>query len=111
MLAAAASRTEIVRLGTSVTLLANTDPVRQAERLATLDVLSGGRAESTFAREVSEHSAHAFGIADFDELRPRFEEYRRLVLRLFTAPDFRSYGEGQSRTWFGLWGELGGVST
>lgn len=84
VLAAAASRTERIRLGTSVTLLANTDPVRQAERLATLDVLSGGRAEMTFARGVSENTAHAFGIADFDELRPRFEEYLRLVLRLFT---------------------------
>lgn len=83
VLAAASSRTEHIRLGTSVTLLANTDPVRQAEQLATLDVLSGGRAEMTFARGVSETTAHAFGIADFDELRPRFEEYLRLVLRLF----------------------------
>ncbi len=84
VLAAAAARTERIRLGTSVTLLANTDPVRQAEQLAMLDVLSGGRAEMTFARGVSEATAHAFGIADFDELRPRFEEYLRLVLRLFS---------------------------
>lgn len=83
VLAAASARTERIRLGTSVTLLANTDPVRQAEQLAMLDVLSGGRAEMTFARGVSEATAHAFGIADFDELRPRFEEYLRLVLRLF----------------------------
>ena len=83
VLAAASARTERIMLGTSVTLLANTDPVRQAERLATLDVLSGGRAEMTFARGVSEVTANAFGIADFDELRPRFEEYLRLVLRLF----------------------------
>ena len=84
VLAAASARTERIRVGTSVTLLANTDPVRQAEQLATLDVLSGGRAEMTFARGVSEATAHAFGIADFDEIRPRFEEYLRLVLRLFT---------------------------
>ncbi len=84
VLAAASSRTSRIRLGTSVTLLANTDPVRQAEQLATLDVLSDGRAEMTFARGVSEHTANAFGIADFDELRPRFEEYLKLVLRLFT---------------------------
>ncbi|MGB5755442.1 MAG: LLM class flavin-dependent oxidoreductase [Acidimicrobiales bacterium] len=84
VLAAASSRTTTIRLGTSVTLLANTDPVRQAEQLATLDVLTNGRAEMTFARGVSEHTANAFGIADFDELRPRFEEYLKLVLRLFT---------------------------
>jgi len=93
VLAAAASRTEHIMLGTSVTLLANTDPVRQAEQLAMLDVLSNGRAEMTFARGVSEHTAHAFGIADFDELRPRFEEYLRLVLRLFTEDEVSWSGQ------------------
>ncbi|MDH3681407.1 MAG: LLM class flavin-dependent oxidoreductase [Acidimicrobiia bacterium] len=93
VLAAASSRTSRIRLGTSVTLLANTDPVRQAEQLATLDVLSKGRAEMTFARGVSEHTAHAFGIADFDELRPRFEEYLRLVLRLFTEDEVTWEGD------------------
>ena len=84
VLAAASSRTSTIRLGTSVTLLANTDPVRQAEQLAMLDVLTDGRAEMTFARGVSENTAHAFGIADMSELRGRFEEYLRLVLRLMT---------------------------
>lgn len=92
VLAAAAAKTEHIRIGTSVTLLANTDPVRQAEQLATLDVLSNGRAEMTFARGISEDTANAFGIRDFDELRPRFEEYLRLVLRLFTE---------ESVTWSG----------
>ncbi|MGI9596501.1 MAG: LLM class flavin-dependent oxidoreductase [Acidimicrobiales bacterium] len=93
VLAAASARTTRIRLGTSVTLLANTDPVRQAEQLATLDVLTNGRAEMTFARGVSEDTAHAFGIADFDELRPRFEEYLRLVLRLFTEESVTWEGE------------------
>ncbi len=93
VLAAAASLTKTIRIGTSVTLLANTDPVRQAEQFATLDVLSNGRAEMTFARGVSEDTANAFGIADFDELRPRFEEYLRLVLRLFTEESVTWSGE------------------
>ncbi len=84
VLAAAAARTERIRIGTSVSLLANNDPVRQAEQMATLDVLSNGRAEMTFARGVSMDTAAAFGMKDLDELRPRFEEYLRLVLRLFT---------------------------
>ncbi|MGF1597337.1 MAG: LLM class flavin-dependent oxidoreductase [Acidimicrobiales bacterium] len=84
ILAAASSVTSRIKLGTSVTLLANTDPVRQAEQLATLDVLTDGRAEMTFARGVSKDTAHAFGIADLEELRPRFEEYLHLVLRLMT---------------------------
>ena len=58
--AAAATRTS--ELGTSVTLLANADPVRIAEDLATLDVLSGGRAEATFARGVDTNTMTAFGI-------------------------------------------------
>lgn len=93
VLAAAAARTTRIRLGTSVTLLANTDPVRQAEQLATLDVLSGGRTEMTFARGVSEETAQAFGIASFDELRPRFEEYLHLVLRLLTEESVTWQGE------------------
>lgn len=84
LLAAIAVQTERIRIGTSVTLLAHTDPVRQAERIATLDVLSNGRAEMTVARGVSLDTAKAFGIKDIDELRPRFEEYLRLVVRLFT---------------------------
>lgn len=87
VLANIAARTERIVLGTSVTLLANVDPVRQAESMATLDVLSGGRAQVTFARGVSEATAHAFGIASFDELRPRFEEYLELVIRLLTEDE------------------------
>lgn len=83
LLAAIASRTERIRIGTSVTQLANTDPVRQAEQLATLDVLSNGRAEMTFARGVSMETARVFGVED-SELRPRFEEYLLLLLRLLT---------------------------
>jgi len=93
VLSAAAALTSTICLGTSVTLLANTDPVRQAEQLATLDVISGGRAEMTFARGISEATAHAFGVADFDQLRPRFEEYLRLVLRLFTEEEVTWSGE------------------
>jgi alkanesulfonate monooxygenase SsuD/methylene tetrahydromethanopterin reductase-like flavin-dependent oxidoreductase (luciferase family) len=83
-LAAATSRIE---LGTSVTLLANADPVRIAEDLATLDVLTGGRAEATFARGVASSTMHAFGIRSIEELRARFEENLRLVLRLLTEEE------------------------
>ncbi len=69
---------------TSVTLLACLDPVRVAEDLATLDVLSDGRAEVTVARGVAAPTMIAFGIADADSLRPRFDEALRLLLRLLT---------------------------
>lgn len=96
VLAYCAAGTSRIRLGTSVTLLANVDPVRQAESMAMLDVLSDGRSEVTFARGVSEGTAHAFGIANFDDLRPRFEEFLRLVLRLLTETEVTWSGQHRS---------------
>jgi alkanesulfonate monooxygenase SsuD/methylene tetrahydromethanopterin reductase-like flavin-dependent oxidoreductase (luciferase family) len=84
LLGAIATRTSRIRLGTSVTLLGCLDPVRVAEDLTTLDVISNGRAEMTAARGVAVSTMNAFGITDADVLRPRFEESLRLVLRLLT---------------------------
>nr|WP_042179628.1 LLM class flavin-dependent oxidoreductase [Kibdelosporangium sp. MJ126-NF4]CEL13927.1 putative oxidoreductase protein [Kibdelosporangium sp. MJ126-NF4]CTQ88295.1 putative oxidoreductase protein [Kibdelosporangium sp. MJ126-NF4] len=81
LLATIAARTTTLRLSTGVTLLAHRDPVRVAEELATLDVLSDGRAELIVARGVSTETDVAFGISPSD-LRPRFHEYLRLLLRL-----------------------------
>ena len=50
VLAAIASRTERITLGTAVTVLSSDDPVRVYERFATLDALSNGRAEITLGR-------------------------------------------------------------
>lgn len=83
LLGAIAANTSRIRLGTSVTLLAHLDPVRVAEDLATLDLLSNGRAEMTVARGVEVPTQLAFGI-DENELRPRFDENLRLLLRLLT---------------------------
>lgn len=86
VLASIAARTDTLRLATAVTLLAHGDPVRFAEELATLDVLSGGRAELAVARGVAPRADAAFGIEP-DDLRPRFEEGLRLLLRLLTETD------------------------
>lgn len=84
VLGAVAASTRRIRIGTSVTLLAHLDPVRVAEDLATLDVLSNGRAEMTVARGVQASTLAAFGIVDESDLRPRFEENLRLLVRLLT---------------------------
>ncbi|MEV5503563.1 LLM class flavin-dependent oxidoreductase [Nonomuraea fuscirosea] len=103
LLATIAARTTTLRLSTGVTLLAHHDPVRVAEELATLDVLSGGRAELIVARGVSKETDVAFGIAPAD-LRPRLHEYLRLLLRLLREEDvtwrgtFRSPLEGVTTT-------------
>ena len=96
LLSTIAARTETIRLGTSVTLLVNLDPLRVAEDLATLDVISSGRAEMTFARGVMESNLGAFGIVDPEELRPRFEESLRLVLRLLTEDEVTWQGRFRS---------------
>lgn len=93
LLSFAAARTSTIRLGTSVTLLAKRDPVRYAEAFAVLDLLTDGRAEATFARGVSETTARIFGIEDFDQLRPIFDEFLRLVLRLLTEDEVTWSGE------------------
>jgi alkanesulfonate monooxygenase SsuD/methylene tetrahydromethanopterin reductase-like flavin-dependent oxidoreductase (luciferase family) len=87
LLAAIAERTSRLRLSTAVTLLASADPVRVAEQLGTLDALSGGRAEIVVARGVSARTWTAFGSRGEDEVRQRFDESLRLLLRLLVEDE------------------------
>ncbi len=73
VLAAAASRTERIRLGTAVTVLSSDDPVRVYERFATLDALSSGRAEITLGRGSFIESFPLFGY-DLRDYELLFEE-------------------------------------
>lgn len=70
VLAAIAGRTEQIRLGTAVTVLSSDDPVRVHERFATLDAVSGGRAEVTLGRGSFTESFPLFGfdLADYEVL-------------------------------------------
>jgi probable LLM family oxidoreductase len=70
VLAAIASRTEHILLGTAVTVLSSDDPVRVYERFATLDAISGGRAEITLGRGSFTESFPLFGydLADYEKL-------------------------------------------
>jgi probable LLM family oxidoreductase len=81
VLAAIASRTERIRLGTAVTVLSSDDPVRVFERFATLDAISGGRAEITLGRGSFTESFPLFGLdlADYERL---FSEKLDLMARL-----------------------------
>jgi alkanesulfonate monooxygenase SsuD/methylene tetrahydromethanopterin reductase-like flavin-dependent oxidoreductase (luciferase family) len=86
VLAAIAARTEQIRLGTGVTLLANLDPVRVAEDYATLDGLSNGRVELVAGRGILTETYQAFGQAP-EESRPRFRENLELLLTLWREED------------------------
>lgn len=81
VLAAIAARTERIRLGTAVTVLSSDDPVRVHEKLATLDAVSGGRAEVTLGRGSFTESFPLFGLdlADYEVL---FSEKLDLFVKL-----------------------------
>src|SRR5882757_7206715 len=81
MLAAAAERTKTIRLSTAVTVLSSDDPVRVYEQFATLDLLSGGRAEIMAGRGSFIESFPLFGynLEDYDTL---FSEKLELLLEL-----------------------------
>lgn len=70
VLAGLAGRTERIRLGTSVTVLSSDDPIRVFQRFATLDAISGGRAELTVGRGSFVESFALFGLdlADYEKL-------------------------------------------
>lgn len=73
LLAAASQRTARLRLGQAIVPLPYHHPVHVAERLATLDILSGGRVEFGFGRGFSPEEYAAFGI-DMSESRERVTE-------------------------------------
>lgn len=81
VLAAAAARTKRIRLTSAVTVLSSDDPVRVFQDFATIDLISGGRAEIMVGRGSFIESFPLFGqdLEDYDEL---FEEKLSLLLRL-----------------------------
>jgi probable LLM family oxidoreductase len=81
VLAAAAERTQRIRLSSAVTVLSSDDPVRVFQDFATLDLLSGGRAEIMAGRGSFIESFPLFGfdLEDYDEL---FAEKLELLLQI-----------------------------
>jgi alkanesulfonate monooxygenase SsuD/methylene tetrahydromethanopterin reductase-like flavin-dependent oxidoreductase (luciferase family) len=119
VLAAIAGRTERIRLGTAVTVLSTQDPVRLYTDFATLDAVSGGRAQLVVGRGSLTDSFPLFGfdLADYEDL---FEEKLDLLMRLLRdqpvtwSGAFRSpladqrvsppIAEGHIPTWVGVGG-------
>src|SRR5208283_1548843 len=90
LLTLAASRTTRIRLGHAIVLLpfAINHPLRVAERIATLDVLSGGRVEFGGGRAISESELSAFGV-DPDDTRPQWEESLSVLPKIWTQETFQ----------------------
>jgi probable LLM family oxidoreductase len=81
ILAAAAARTERIRLTSAVTVLSAADPVRVFQQYATLDLLSQGRAEIVAGRGSFTESFPLFGfqLKDYDAI---FAEKLELLLAI-----------------------------
>jgi len=70
VLAAVASRTKRIRLGSAVTVLSSDDPIRVFQRFSTIDALSNGRAEVILGRGSFTESFPLFGfpLSDYEML-------------------------------------------
>src|SRR5689334_17133240 len=119
VLAGIATRTKRIRLGSGVTVLSSDDPVRVFQRFATVDALSGGRAEVILGRGSFTESFPLFGydLSDYDKL---FEEKVELFVRLLeekpvtwngamrapleNADVFPKTESGRLTTWVGVGG-------
>lgn len=96
LLAAIAERTKNIRLATAVTLLATSDPVRVAEDFATLDQLSGGRAELVVGRGINPETYAAFGELDPKQGHAIMAEKHALLDKLWAETESFSWS-GQFR--------------
>tara|TARA_B100001105_G_scaffold191266_1_gene155461 strand:- start:378 stop:1439 length:1062 start_codon:yes stop_codon:yes gene_type:complete len=87
-----AARTERIRLGTAVMLLPLANPVRVAEEVATLDLVSGGRVEFGIGRGTFPNVHEGFN-SPFSESRGRFEESLEIIIKAWTNETFSFEGE------------------
>src|SRR3989440_1394268 len=87
-----AGRTHRIQLGTSVIVLPWHDPVRVAEQIALLDVMSGGRCVFGFGRGAASVEYAGFRIP-MEEARARFVESAKIVVQALTDEVFEWDGE------------------
>ena len=124
VLAAIATRTRRIRLGSAVTVLSTDDPIRVFERFATLDAASNGRAEVTLGRGSFTESFPLFGY-DLSQYEELFEEKLNLFMALLRQEEVTWHGHlrpplekqrvfpplehGPLKVWVGVGGSPGSV--
>lgn len=92
MLAALAERTRTLRLGIAIVLLPLSHPVRVAEEIATLDVLSNGRVEFGIGRGSIPTHFTGFGLNQA-ESRERMLESLEIILQAWTSESLSFQGK------------------
>ena len=88
----AAARTRRLRIGTGVSLAPFYHPLRLAEEVALLDLLSGGRVNWGAGRGFARIEFEAFGVPP-DESTSRFRETVQIVLKAWTEERLSFAGE------------------
>ncbi|HMK99930.1 MAG TPA: LLM class flavin-dependent oxidoreductase [Acidimicrobiales bacterium] len=91
-LAAASQRTSRIRLGHGIVQLpvGYNHPARVAERVATLDLVSGGRVDFGTGESTSEMELKGFGVERATK-RAQWEEALDVVTRMFVEEPFAGY--------------------
>jgi len=87
-----AGRTSRITLGTCVIVLPWHDPIRVAEQIALLDVMSGGRTLMGFGRGAASVEYEGFRIP-MEEARPRFVESAQLIIEALSNESFEWNGQ------------------
>ena len=87
-----AGRTHRIELGTAVAVLPLQNPIRLAEQIAILDVLSNGRCLFAFGRGSAASEFRGFGIST-DESRQRFQEAASVLVGLLSQSTFQHSGK------------------
>ncbi|MDT5322157.1 MAG: hypothetical protein QOD88_4679 [Mycobacterium sp.] len=124
VLAAIASRTKRIRLGSATTVLSTDDPIRVFERFATLDAASNGRAEVILGRGSFTESFGLFGFP-LDQYEELFDEKLDLFAALLKQQPVTWQGQlrpplinqdvfppvehGPLKTWIGVGGSAESV--
>jgi alkanesulfonate monooxygenase SsuD/methylene tetrahydromethanopterin reductase-like flavin-dependent oxidoreductase (luciferase family) len=88
----AAARTKRLRIGTAVSLAALYHPLRLAEEVALLDMLSGGRVNWGAGRGFAHSEFNAFGVP-IEESADRFREAVEIVLASWTQERMSFHGK------------------
>ena len=92
LLSYVAGRTKRLQLGTAVIVLPWHDPVEIAEKIALLDVVSGGRTIFGFGRGAATVEYNGFRI-NMEEARDRFVESAIIIRKGLTQPSFSFDGK------------------
>ncbi|MFP6707077.1 MAG: LLM class flavin-dependent oxidoreductase [Alphaproteobacteria bacterium] len=91
-LGAASQRTHNIRLGFGIIQATTNQPHRVAEKVSTLDLLSGGRVEFGMGEGAGPAELHPFGT-QVRTKRDRWEEAVKAIIPMFTKEDWEFHGE------------------